>query len=158
MQGHDQEHLRDALHSTVPLNSEGALNSDRNFPTDHAFGHRQTYRARPTGTCAVRLRCDTHSQCRRNLTALTRIPPAPSLTPSVPSALASVWHAQPQRVLKGFETGFQLQVTSPSYSCVDVRDRAFSLKHHKVCGAARRGTTDPCTQHGRRRRRGQCTA
>ena len=36
-------------------------------------------------------------------------------------------------VLRGFETGFALQVSSHAIACTEVRDRAFSTMSHKSC-------------------------
>lgn len=74
-------------------------------------GHRDFFVPAPDPVrCAVRLR----------------------LSPSRPFARGSVWRAQRESVLAGFETGFTFQISSHSRSCTAVKDRNFNTQHHQV--------------------------
>ena len=75
------------------------------------IGHRDDYEPHPTLGCKVRLR----------------------LTPSEPRKEASVWHDRPVSVLRGFTSEFAFQITDPSRTCQEVKDRTFSTAHHTSC-------------------------
>ncbi len=60
------------------------------------------------------------------------------MTPSEPNKKSSMWYSQGQEVLRGFECGFNFQITDQSRTCRNVKTADFGLHQYEVYTTGRR--------------------
>ena len=97
--------------TTQDLKTDDPISSVLVGEQNAIVGHRDDFVPSPPRRCPVRVR----------------------LTPSRPFSRGSVWRAQRESVLAGFETGFSFQMSDHSRSCTNVKDRNFNTLHHQSC-------------------------